>query len=321
MSVRIGQASLGETGAHGQKPGNQTGRELNFAYWYSGSWLGVLRFKDRRKAELAAQACEAGVGNKNIGYDQDGRNTAYVAAEAVDFILSKIAKPVETDCSAFMMLCAISAGVDALKETYRKQGNSCTTYCMMRCFPATGEFELLTDRKYLTSDAYLRRGDILVSPGHTVMVLENGEKEDDDMDKATFTELFREMRKDLQDNDCSDWSEAARQWAVNNGIVQGGAPLPDGSANFMWQDMMTREQLVTMLFRYAAFCGMSAVTLEENLLSFRDVGAVSGYARLAMNWAVGQGILLGSENYLMPREQATRAQVAMVLHRYLTLLG
>ena len=199
MSVRIGQASLGETGAHGQKPGNQTGRELNFAYWYSGSWLGVLRFKDRRKAELAAQACEAGVGNKNIGYDQDGRNTAYVAAEAVDFILSKIAKPVETDCSAFMMLCAISAGVDALKETYRKQGNSCTTYCMMRCFPATGEFELLTDRKYLTSDAYLRRGDILVSSGHTVMVLENGEKEDDDMDKATFTELFREISQKIAD--------------------------------------------------------------------------------------------------------------------------
>lgn len=90
----------------------------------------------------------------------------------------------------------------------------------------------------------------------TVMVLENGEKEDDDMDKATFTELFREMRKDLQDNDCSDWSEAARQWAVNNGIVQGGAPLPDGSANFMWQDMMTREQLVTVLYRFAQKLGM-----------------------------------------------------------------
>lgn len=174
MSVRIGQASLGESGAHNQQAGNQTGRELNFSRWYAGNWLGILRFKDRRKAELAAQACEAGVGNKNIGYDQDGRNTAYVAAEAVDFILSKIAKPVETDCSAFVMLCAISAGVDALKETYRKQGNSCTTYCMMRCFPATGEFELLTDRKYLTSDAYLRRGDILVSSGHTVMVLEDG---------------------------------------------------------------------------------------------------------------------------------------------------
>lgn len=256
MSVRIGQASLGETGAHGQQAGNQTGRELNFARWYGGSWLGVLRFRDAVKAELAAQACEAGVNNRNIGYDQDGRNTAYKAAEAVGWDLAAIAKPVETDCSAFMMLCAIAAGVDALKDTYRKQGNSCTTYCMMRDFPATGEFELLTDRKYLTSDAYLRRGDILVSSGHTVMVLENGEQEDDNMDKDTFAGLFREMRKDLQDNDCSDWSETARKWAVDNGIVQGGAPLPDGSANFMWQDMMTREQLVTVLYRFAQKIGM-----------------------------------------------------------------
>lgn len=255
MSVRIGQASLGETGARGQKAGNQTGRELNFSRWYNGSWLGVLRFKDAAKAEAAATTCEAAVRNQNIGYDQYDRNTLYAAAKAQGWDVSKV-KPVETDCSALMHVCAVAAGVTALEETYRKQGNSCTTYCMMRCFPATGEFELLTDRKHLTSDAYLRRGDILVSSGHTVMVLENGEKEDDDMDKATFTELFREMRKDLQDNDCSDWSEAARQWAVNNGIVQGGAPLPDGSANFMWQDMMTREQLVTVLYRFAQKLGM-----------------------------------------------------------------
>ena len=255
MSVRIGQASLGETGAHGQKPGNQTGRELNFSRWYNGSWLGVLRFKDAAKAEAAAKTCEAAVRNQNIGYDQYDRNTLYAAAKAQGWDVSKV-KPVETDCSALMHVCAVAAGVTALEETYRKQGNSCTTYCMMRCFPATGEFELLTDRKYLTSDAYLRRGDILVSSGHTVMVLENGEKEDDDMDKATFTELFREMRKDLQDNDCSDWSEAARKWAVDNGIVQGGAPLPDGSANFMWQDFLTREQLVTVLYRFAQKLGV-----------------------------------------------------------------
>ena len=255
MSVRIGQASLGETGARGQKAGNQTGRELNFSRWYNGSWLGVLRFKDAAKAEAAATTCEAAVRNQNIGYDQYDRNTLYAAAKAQGWDVSKV-KPVETDCSALMHVCAVAAGVTALEETYRKQGNSCTTYCMMRCFPATGEFELLTDRKHLTSDAYLRRGDILVSSGHTVMVLENGEKEDDDMDKATFTELFREMRKDLQDNDCSDWSEAARKWAVDNGIVQGGAPLPDGSANFMWQDMMTREQLVTVLYRFAQKLGV-----------------------------------------------------------------
>ena len=112
------------------------------------------------------------------------------------------------------------------------------------------------------------------------------------------------------------WCAKAVTWASANGLVLG---YEDGT--FRPDQPVQRQQLVAMLFRYAAFCGMSAVTLEENLLSFRDVGAVSGYARPAMNWAVGQGILLGSENYLMPREQATRAQVAMVLHRYLTLLG
>ena len=112
------------------------------------------------------------------------------------------------------------------------------------------------------------------------------------------------------------WCAKAVTWASANGLVLG---YEDGT--FRPDQPVQRQQLVAMLFRYAAFCGMSAVTLEENLLSFRDVGAVSGYARPAMNWAVGQGILLGSENYLMPSEQATRAQVAMVLHRYLTLLG
>ena len=112
------------------------------------------------------------------------------------------------------------------------------------------------------------------------------------------------------------WCAKAVTWASANGLVLG---YEDGT--FRPDQPVQRQQLVAMLFRYAAFCGMSAVTLEENLLSFQDVGAVSGYACPAMNWAVGQGILLGSENYLMPREQATRAQVAMVLHRYLTLLG
>ena len=58
MSIKIGQASLGETGGHGQQPGNQTGRELNISNWYNGRWLGVLRYKSRKKAERAAQTCE-----------------------------------------------------------------------------------------------------------------------------------------------------------------------------------------------------------------------------------------------------------------------
>jgi hypothetical protein len=63
-----------------------------------------------------------------------------------------------------------------------------------------------------------------------------------------FKELFKEMRKELQDNDASAWSLEARKWAVQKGLVQGST---DGSFNGMWEDFLTREQLVTILYRFA----------------------------------------------------------------------
>ena len=114
MSIKIGQASLGETGGRNQQPGNQTGRELNISNWYNGRWLGVLRYKSRKKAERAAQTCEAAIKNRNIGYDMSDRNTAYEAARAVGWDVSKITKPVETDCSGLMTLCAVAAGLSLI---------------------------------------------------------------------------------------------------------------------------------------------------------------------------------------------------------------
>ena len=63
-----------------------------------------------------------------------------------------------------------------------------------------------------------------------------------------FKSLFKEMRKELQDNDASAWSLEARKWAVQKGLVQGST---DGSFNGMWEDFLTREQLVTILYRFA----------------------------------------------------------------------
>lgn len=78
------------------------------------------------------------------------------------------------------------------------------------------------------------------------------ETEDDNMDVNRFKELWLEMRKDLQDNDAAQWSEEARAWAVNSGLVQGSDA---NEFNGMWQDFLTREQLVTVLYRFAQMMG------------------------------------------------------------------
>ena len=81
------------------------------------------------------------------------------------------------------------------------------------------------------------------------------DKEDDDMDKETFKRMWLEMRNELQDNDSSDYSDAARVWAVKTGLIKGSDPLPDGSPNYMWEDLLTREQMATLLYRFAQMIG------------------------------------------------------------------
>lgn len=76
--------------------------------------------------------------------------------------------------------------------------------------------------------------------------------EDDDMDVNRFRELWLEMRKELQDNDASAYSEDARKWAVDSGLIMGGS---SDEFNGMWEDLMTREQLVAVLHRFAQMIG------------------------------------------------------------------
>lgn len=78
----------------------------------------------------------------------------------------------------------------------------------------------------------------------------NIDEEDEDMDVSRFKELWLEMRKELQDNDCSDWSKDGRDFCIDSGIIQGGGTLPDGEPNYMYHDLITREQLMVILKRY-----------------------------------------------------------------------
>ena len=107
------------------------------------------------------------------------------------------------------------------------------------------------------------------------------------------------------------WYAEAVRWAASEGIVLGvsdTAYAPDTA--------ITREQLATMLYRYAQYLGMEAVTLEENLTGFADAADVSEYAVQAMNWAVGAGLIEGVDSTtLRPQGSATRAQTAAILVR------
>lgn len=106
------------------------------------------------------------------------------------------------------------------------------------------------------------------------------------------------------------WYDQGRQWAMENDISDGSnmdAPI-------------TREQLATMLYRYAQQRGMD-VTQSVSLEGFNDAASVSGYAAEAMRWAVANGIITGKPNQTLdPQAGATRAQTAAMLMRFCQIL-
>lgn len=75
------------------------------------------------------------------------------------------------------------------------------------------------------------------------------------VDLEQFTKLFQEMRIGLQDNDAGEWSMEARQWAVSTGLIAGNGTTINGTPNYMWRDFLTREQFITVLFRFSRLVG------------------------------------------------------------------
>ena len=105
------------------------------------------------------------------------------------------------------------------------------------------------------------------------------------------------------------WYAEAVQWAASQGIVSGF-----GDGKFAPGEMITREQLAVMLYRYA-----KDPQVSYTYLSFNDAGQVGGYAEEAVRWAVANGILTGKPgNLLDPQGNATRAEVAAMLQRFLS---
>ena len=112
------------------------------------------------------------------------------------------------------------------------------------------------------------------------------------------------------------WFADAVNWAAENHIVEGVS-----KTKFAPNSQITREQMVTILYRYAKTFGCSFAP-SADLSCYSDSSSISGYATEAMAWAVGNGIIKGtSSTKISPQGTATRAAVATILMRFVRLMA
>ena len=114
------------------------------------------------------------------------------------------------------------------------------------------------------------------------------------------------------DVEAGRWYADAITWTTENGIFAGYSKDKFGP-----DDPITREQLTAIFYRYADYTGYK-LTVTENLDKFEDADKITDYAKMVMQWAVGNGLIKGqSENLLDPQGTATRAEIAAMLHRFI----
>ena len=113
----------------------------------------------------------------------------------------------------------------------------------------------------------------------------------------------------------SGWYSEAVDWAVEAGITTG-----NGNGSFLPDESITRESLAVMLYRYANTLGLNTKTTGALDDRFQDAGNVSDWAKDAMAWAAEQGILQGSNDQLRPNDDTSRAEVATMLMRFVSLI-
>ena len=110
----------------------------------------------------------------------------------------------------------------------------------------------------------------------------------------------------------NDWYATAVNWAAASGITSG-----TGDGNFSPNTAITREQMAAILMNYAQYKGQD-VSARATLDTYNDATAISSWANDVMSWAVAEGLLTGVTNdQLQPQGNATRAQVAAILQRFL----
>ena len=229
----------------GGSAGDQTGKEWRIIPWYNRPWNCVLRHPDPAVRDLIAKLAEQGANNNLIGYDQYERWTFWDQLKKVGYYPVNINTKCEADCSAGVI--SITWAVGYLLGLYKlKQLNATYTGNMRSGFRSAG-FSVLTESKYLNSDKYLMRGDILLNDAHhTAINLTTGSGVKVEVEDLTREETERLIDERVyailkgENTKPSKWAEKIVKEAEEKGITTDGS-RPKG--------YLTREEGMAMALK------------------------------------------------------------------------
>lgn len=165
--VKIGHARSSETKSKNGVAGDQTKNEVSITDWYDGNWKYVFRPKLVIDAETIAFFVEQCCANDHIGYSQNDRLSLFNTMKKYNSPVL-INEDCNCDCSSLVMTALYHADIIVDKHMY--------TGTEKYEIESTGKFTTIIDEKVLKDPEHLKRGDILLKDGHTSVVLSNGSK-------------------------------------------------------------------------------------------------------------------------------------------------
>ena len=223
----------------GGKAGDQTGTEWRVINWYNRPWKCVLRHPNADVRAMIASMAKAAANNNLIGYDQSQRGTFWTNLADSNYDPAQITVACEADCSSGVAAIVKGAGYRLGIDALKKVSTACYTGNLRAALKAAG-FEVLTESKYLTSDAYLFAGDILLDDNaHVATNLTTGSKASG---TSAPSKSINEVAKEVINGKWGNGSDRTNRLAAVgydakavqnevNRILKGNATTPSKSIN------------------------------------------------------------------------------------------
>ena len=223
----------------GGKAGDQTGTEWRVINWYNRPWKCVLRHPNADVRAMIASMAKEAANNNLIGYDQSQRGTFWTNLADSNYDPAQITVACEADCSSGVAAIVKGAGYRLGIDALKKVSTACYTGNLRAALKTAG-FEVLTESKYLTSDAYLFAGDILLNDNaHVATNLTTGSKASG---TSAPSKSINEVAKEVINGKWGNGSDRTNRLAAAgydakavqnevNRILKGNATTPSKSIN------------------------------------------------------------------------------------------